>query len=212
MSSSFALYAADLLAICLLTFGVYFPRHRRRDLVVAYLGVNVGVLAVSVALADSAVTAGLGLGLFGVLSIIRLRSTELDQHEVAYYFSALALGLLGGLGTGNIPLTLALMAMIVVVLYAGGHPRLLRRYRRQVMVLDSAFTDEQRLTAHLEGLLGARVHEVTVQRVDLVNDTTWVDVRFEVAREPRTAARDAAPALGARLDGPAADRPTVVQR
>jgi hypothetical protein len=23
------------------------------------------------------------------------------------------------------------------------------------------------------------VHQVTVQRVDLVNDTTWVDVRFE---------------------------------
>ena len=37
------------------------------------------------------------LGLFGVLSIIRLRSEELAQHEVAYYFAALALGLLGGL-------------------------------------------------------------------------------------------------------------------
>src|SRR4051794_30958791 len=88
------LYAADLVAIGLLTFGVYFPRHRRRDLVISYVGINAGVLAVSAALASSTVTAGLGLGLFGVLSIIRLRSNELDQHEVAYYFSALALGLL----------------------------------------------------------------------------------------------------------------------
>jgi len=211
MPSSFVLYAADLLAIGLLTFGVYFPRHRRRDLVIAYLGVNVGVLAVSVALADSAVGAGLGLGLFGVLSIIRLRSTELDQHEVAYYFSALASGLLGGLGAGNVPVTLALMAVIVAVLYAAGHPRLLRRYRQQVMVLDSAFTDEQRLIAHLESLLGARVHQVTVQRVDLVNDTTWVDVRFEVDRQPRTAPLDAA---GTRetFDGLPASRPAPVQR
>jgi len=185
MSSSVSLYAADLLAIGLLTFGVYFPRHRRRDLVIAYLGVNVGVLAISVALADSGVGAGLGLGLFGVLSIIRLRSTELDQHEVAYYFSALALGLLGGLGSGSLPLTLALMGTIVVVMYAAGHPRLLRRYRQQVMVLDSAFTDEQGLTAHLEGLLGARVHQVSVQRVDLVNDTTWVDVRYELMHAGR---------------------------
>jgi len=205
MSSSVYLYAADLLAIGLLTFGVYFPRHRRRDLVIAYLGVNVGVLAVSVALADSGVGAGLGLGLFGVLSIIRLRSTELDQHEVAYYFSALALGLLGGLGSGSVPLTLALMATIVAVLYLAGHPRLLRRYRQQVMVLDSAFPDEQGLTAHLEGLLGARVHQVRVQRVDLVNDTTWVDVRFELTPAPRPAPSDLrAPTLGR--------RPAPVQR
>ena len=48
--SPLLLPAADLVAICLLTFGVYFPRHRRRDLVVAYLAVNVGVLAVASAL------------------------------------------------------------------------------------------------------------------------------------------------------------------
>ena len=35
--------------------------------------------------------------LFAVLSIIRLRSAELDQQEVAYYFAAMTLGLLGGL-------------------------------------------------------------------------------------------------------------------
>ncbi|MGO7983935.1 DUF4956 domain-containing protein, partial [Rhizobium johnstonii] len=55
--------AIDLAAICLLTFGLYFPRHRRRDLVVAFLGVNVGVLAVSMMLGSATIGAGLGLGL-----------------------------------------------------------------------------------------------------------------------------------------------------
>ena len=94
MSTSLLL-AADLAAISLLVFALYFPRHRRKDLVAAFLGVNVGVLAVSHALGSSDIGAGLGLGLFGVLSIIRLRSTELDHEEIAYYFAALALGLLG---------------------------------------------------------------------------------------------------------------------
>ena len=58
--SQYALLALDLVAISVLAFGVYFPRHRRRDLVVAYLGVNVGVLAVATALASSAVGAGSG--------------------------------------------------------------------------------------------------------------------------------------------------------
>ncbi|MCU1425422.1 MAG: hypothetical protein JWM51_1713, partial [Microbacteriaceae bacterium] len=68
--------AIDLIAISILTFGMYFRRHRRRDLVVAFLGVNVGVLAVASVLGTTEVGVGVGLGLFGVLSIIRLRSSE----------------------------------------------------------------------------------------------------------------------------------------
>ncbi|OCI31521.1 DUF4956 domain-containing protein [Oerskovia enterophila] len=176
-----ALYLVDLVAVLVLTFGLYFPRHRRRDLVVAYLGVNVGVLAVAATLASSTVGAGLGLGLFGVLSIIRLRSTELSQHEVAYYFAALALGLLGGLGTSAGLLGVAGSALILVVMAVADHPRLLRRHRSQVIMLDRAFPDEVGLVAYLEQLLGAHVHSASVQRLDLVNDTTLVDVRYEVA-------------------------------
>ena len=72
------MFVLDLVATAIMVFALYFPRHRRKDLVVAYLGVNIGVLAVADALSSTGATAGLGLGLFGVLSIIRLRSSELD--------------------------------------------------------------------------------------------------------------------------------------
>ncbi|GAA3800663.1 DUF4956 domain-containing protein [Cellulomonas soli] len=178
--SAYLLFAVDLIAICVLTFAVYFPRHHRRDLVVAFLGVNVGVLVVAGALAQSTVGAGLGLGLFGVLSIIRLRSTELTQHEVAYYFAALALGLLGGLAAGPVLLTVGLMALLVLVLALADSPRLLSRHRQQLMVLDQAVVDETELVDRLEQLLGARVLRADVQRLDLVNDTTVVEVRYEL--------------------------------
>ena len=90
------LIAADLIAVLLLVFGLYFPRNRRRDMVVALLSVNVAVLAIATTFTNVEVNLGLGLGLFGVLSIIRLRSSELGQQEIAYYFSSLAIGLLGG--------------------------------------------------------------------------------------------------------------------
>lgn len=197
-----ALYLVDLVAVLVLTFGLYFPRHRRRDLVVAYLGVNVGVLAVAATLASSTVGAGLGLGLFGVLSIIRLRSTELSQHEVAYYFAALALGLLGGLGATAGLLGVAGSALILVVMAVADHPRLLRRHRSQVVLLDRAFPDEAGLVAYLEQLLGAHVHSASVQRLDLVNDTTLVDVRFEVAPGGGVAASSAT-GVAAALTAPA---------
>ncbi|HSN43470.1 MAG TPA: DUF4956 domain-containing protein, partial [Propionibacteriaceae bacterium] len=114
--TALALYAANIVAILFMTLGLYFPRHHRRDLVVAFLGVNVGVMAVSAALLHSGAAIGLGLGLFGVLSIIRLRSDELAQHEVAYYFTSLALGLLAGLQVASVTTTLTLMGVLLTVM------------------------------------------------------------------------------------------------
>jgi hypothetical protein len=176
--NSLIFIVADLAAISILTFALYLRRHRRRDLVVSYLGMNVGVLAVATALSGSAAGLGLGLGLFGVLSIIRLRSTELAQHEVAYYFSALALGLIAGLGIEPLWLTGSLMALIVMVMFVGDHPRVLPSYRHQTVILDRAVAEDGELYARLEDVLHGKVHSATIQVLDLVNDKTIVDVRF----------------------------------
>lgn len=172
------LLAADIVAISLLVFALFVPRHGRRDLVAAYLGVNIGVFAVAVALTSSGIAnAGIGLGLFGVLSIIRLRSEELSQTEIAYYFGALALGLLGGLGAGAVLAICGLMALVLAALALGDHPRIARRTARQTLVLDRAHHDHAALRAHVERVLGGAIHEVTVVKTDLVNDTTVVVVR-----------------------------------
>ncbi|WP_127841227.1 DUF4956 domain-containing protein [Actinomyces wuliandei] len=180
--ASLAYIAADLAALVVLVGALYAPRHSRKDLAAAYIGVNVGVLAVTLLLSTADVAAGLGLGLFGVLSIIRLRSTALSQHEVAYFFAALALGLLGGIQTAPLLMVVALMALVVASLWVADHPALMRRSRHQVIVVDRAFTDEATLVSHLEHLLGATVRSVEVERVDLVNDITQVDVRFLLPR------------------------------
>lgn len=178
--STGALVAADLIAVSILAFALYFPRHRRRDMIVAILCINIGVLAVATTLAQSTVTAGLGLGLFGVLSIIRLRSQELDQEEVAYYFSALALGLLGGIQVEPAWVTPVLMAALLAALFVGDHPRLFSRTRTQTVTLGTAYTSEAQLTERLEEMLGCRVRRLKVRRINLVNDTTVVDVRYEL--------------------------------
>ncbi|PWD51488.1 DUF4956 domain-containing protein [Serinibacter arcticus] len=180
ISTTLTLLAADLAAIAVLVFGLYHPRHHRRDLVVAYLGINIGVFTVSATLASSAVGAGLGLGLLGVLSIIRLRSDELSQREVAYYFASLAIGLLGGLAPTPLWLAAAGMGLIVGLIWIADHPRLLPHSRSQTIVLDRAIADETELTDHLEAMLGADVRAVTVTRLDLVNDSTWVEVRYRL--------------------------------
>ena len=182
-----AYIGADLVALMLLVGALYIPRHGRRDLVAAYIGVNVGVLAVTLLLSTSDnVGAGLGLGLFGVLSIIRLRSSSLAQGEVAYFFAALALGLLGGIKTHLIIVTI-LMALILASLWVGDHPALMRRNRNQTVTLDRAISNENELITELEDLLGAQVRSVDLKSLDLVNDTTIVEVHYRLRPRSRTA-------------------------
>jgi len=196
-TSALILIGIDLAAALVLSLGLYYRRHHRRDLVVAFLGVNVGVMAVAAVLGTAEVAMGLGLGLFGVLSIIRLRSSEITQREVAYYFAALAIGLLTGLPQTDPWPVAALVALILVVLWGADHPAFLARSRHQVVRLDRAVADEGELRAELEERLGGTVTSTTVQELDLVNDTTLVDVRYRV---PRAGARPVSPA-GAGLAG-----------
>lgn len=170
--------AVDLAAIVFLTFGLYLRRHRRRDLAVSYLGINIGVFGVAATLSGSSIGIGVGMGLFGVLSIIRLRSNELEQHEIAYYFSALAVGLIAGLVPTPLWLGITLIALILAVISIADHSRVLPRYRHQEVVLDRAIADEAELVRSLEAVLGGRVHSAIVQQLDLVNDKTLVKVRF----------------------------------
>ena len=192
--SDLVLAAVDLVMICLLVFGVYLPRHHRRDMVVSYITVNIGVMAVAFALSVSATAAGLGMGLFGVLSIIRLRSEELSQIETAYYFSALALGLLGGVGV-SLDYGIALMVILVLSMAIIDTRRVTGRVSRQVVMLDHALADETALRHELGARLGGEVLTASVQRLDFVNDTTTVDVRFRVASD-KDAARRPAPSQG----------------
>src|SRR5699024_7992323 len=104
------LIVADLVAAIILTFGLYWCRHYGRDVVAACCASDVRVHGGSAARAASQVGGGVCRGLFGVLSITRLRSVELTQHGTGYYNAMLALGLIGGLEAGTAPLTLLFRA------------------------------------------------------------------------------------------------------
>ncbi|MGJ9424210.1 DUF4956 domain-containing protein [Nesterenkonia halotolerans] len=176
--TSLSLITVDLVAVVVLTYALYFRRHRRRDLVTAFVVVNIGVLAVTKVLASAEIGMGVGLGLFGVLSIIRLRSSEISQHEVAYYFASLAIGLIAGFDTLQPLLSISLIGLILAMIAIVDSPMLLSRARQQSLRLDRAFTDEASLRAHVEQLLGGTVKVMEVTELDMVNDTTTVDVRW----------------------------------
>ena len=178
--SVFVFIAADLVAMSILVFGLYYPRHRRRDMIAPLLAINVGVLGVTYAMATAQLSLGFGLGIFAVLSIIRLRSAEMDHAEIAYYFTGIALGLLGGFPSISISVSFTLMAVLLLVLTVGDSSRLFANNRQHILVLDRAVPHEGDAKALAEAVLGATVKRITIRKVDFVLDTTVCDVRYEV--------------------------------
>ncbi|MGA4850223.1 DUF4956 domain-containing protein [Streptomyces sp. G5(2025)] len=177
----------DLAAVALLTFGVFYPRHRRRELVPAYLALNVALFAVVAGLGTVGGDGGLalGFGLFGVLSIVRLRSDALQHQEVAYYFITLVLGLLCGLPALSLPVAAGLSAVLLVVMYGADHPRLFACDRRAVVTLDAVYREETALRAELARRLGEPLGW-TVREIDYVRDLMILEVRF---RQPEPSVR-----------------------
>lgn len=172
----------NLVAVTLLVVGVFFRRHRRRDLVLGYYSYNVSLFCVSAALGSAGpLNLGVGFGIFAVLSIVRLRSEEATQAEIGYTMVALVLGLLNGLPGLDLEVKALFSVLLVGTMTVVDHPGLLPvdRHQRFRVDLDVVLTEPGELRDELESRLGGRVHQVIVQEVDYVRETMRVDVRIQ---------------------------------
>lgn len=171
--------AIDLVAIVVLTYAIYFRRHRRRDLTLGFMGVNIGLFAVATYVSSRPVGLAFGIGLFALLSVIRLRSTQVTQEEIGYYFTSIVIGLVNGLSPDeHWGTTVILTVVLVLVMYFADHPRVLPRRARRIVTLGKVYRDDFALQAALEKKLHGEITSVSVMSVDYARKLTQVDVRF----------------------------------
>ena len=186
--------ALDLVAISVLTYALYFRRHQRRDLTLGLIGINVGLFAVSSFTSTTSISVGFGIGLFALLSVVRLRSTVASQEEIGYYFVALVIGLVNGLAVGDQwNVTITLNVVLLAVMFVADHPRVLPHAERNLVLLEHVPTSLESLPAELEHRLGYEVTRLRVLEVDYARGRTRVDVRF---RTDRPVSRESAPDAG----------------
>ena len=175
--------AIDLVAISLLTYALYFRRHQRRDLTLGLVGINVGLFAVSSFAATTSIGIGFGIGLFALLSVIRLRSTVASQEEIGYYFVALVIGLVNGLAIGDgWTVVITLNIVLLAVMFVADHPRILPHAERCLVLVKGAPRPLDSLRVKLEERLGYEVTRMRVLEIDYAHRRTQVDVRFRTDR------------------------------
>ncbi|MCW2605466.1 MAG: hypothetical protein JWO60_159 [Frankiales bacterium] len=170
--------AVDAVALLLLVGGLYARRHAGRELLMVYTCFNVGLFAALVAITSGDFPAGVGFGLFGVLSIIRLRSQTFSPGEVGYFFVALVLALVNGLPERGLLLPAALSGALLVAVFLADHPALHPPVATARVVLDRAYRDDDLLRAAVAERLGAQIVDVQLLEVDDVRETTQVAVRY----------------------------------
>ncbi len=174
----------DLATISVLALGLFYRRHRRHDLVAVFVAFNVGLFAVLTFLASSQLSAGVGFGVFGVLSIIRLRSETYANIEIAYFFLALATALVNALPGRPLALSAGLDAAVLLTMYFVDSPALRDEVATSMVLLDRIHTGVAALHGDLGHRLAADVLSTKVLEVDYVRETMRVEVRHRARKVP----------------------------
>jgi Domain of unknown function (DUF4956) len=182
----------DLVSILVFAVAIYFRRHHRRDLALVFSFFNICLFITVVVIQMTDVAAALGFGLFAILSIIRLRSEPFNNREIGYFFGALVLGLLNGVGTPDLWFTVLLNITILLAMFVLDHPRVMRGAERREVLLDQIITDQAALQHHLGQRLGATVVACAVMSVDFVKESMLVEVHCIPDESPATSATERA--------------------
>jgi len=169
--------AVDVCALLALIV-LYARRHEGRELMMVYVCFNIGLFAALVAITAGHFPAGVGFGLFGVLSIIRLRSQPFTTAQIGYFFLILVLALVNGLSGRDLVLSATLSAALLVTVSLADHPAMHPRVHTTRLVLDRAYGDSAELRTAVARRVAGDLVDVQITEVDEVRDVTRVVVRY----------------------------------
>lgn len=170
----------DAAAMVVLVWWIFRRRHRDLDAPLVLIALNLGLFAALACIASGEFSAGIGFGLFGMLSLVRLRSEAFSASEMAYTFVALVIALINGLPGRETWLPLLLTVLLVAVVAVVDHPRLRPRTRRLELTLDRAYASPELARGEVAMRLKATVLDVNIREVDYVREITRVGVRYLV--------------------------------
>ena len=167
---------------------LYYRKCRRRDFYFTFMLISVAIFFIVFfmifVLEDlkGKTSMGVGIGLFGIFSIMRYRTDAMPVREMTYLFVIIALSLVNAVSV-NVPifevlLTNAIISLAVWLceLHIKTRPSRLVQYDRIELI-----TPERRpeLIADLEKRLGVKVVKVDIGSIDFLRDMAMIRVSYD---------------------------------
>ena len=184
----------NMIVVWLMVHFLYYRNSRRRDFYFTFvlLGVAIYFLVFFMifVLEDmkGKTGIGIGIGLFGIFSIMRYRTDAMPVREMTYLFSIICLSVINALGS-SISLAQALIPNILMFVAMALCEYLLlnTREKTKLILYDriKLITPEKRpeLIADLEERIGVKSKDVTVGSVDFLKDTAILRIYYEEKAE-----------------------------
>ena len=171
----------DVLALLVLVGVLYRRRAAAPEMTLVFTALNIGLFAAVSTIGSGDFPTGIGFGLFGLLSLVRLRSAAFTLKDVAYTFVALVLALVNGLPERNLLIVVALNVVLLTSLWVVDETRSRTPASRVMrMTLDVAVRNLDDAAVEVRRRFAIEPLGVVVEDVDLVRETTRVAVRYAV--------------------------------
>ncbi|MGN0069853.1 MAG: DUF4956 domain-containing protein [Prevotella sp.] len=167
---------------------LYFKKSRRRDFYFTFMLISIAifflVFFMIFVLEDlkTKTSIGIGIGLFGIFSIMRYRTDAMPVREMTYLFVIIALSVVNAIAASVTLMELLITNIIVVLAIWICEKRLkiepckLIQYDRVELIKPECRED---LKKDLESRLGLKIKHIEVGAVDLLRDMAVLKVYYE---------------------------------
>ncbi len=167
---------------------LYYTKSRRRDFYFTFMLISLAifflVFFMIFVLEDmkAKTSIGIGIGLFGIFSIMRYRTDAMPVREMTYLFVIISLSVVNAIATSVSIVELLVTNLIVVAaIWLCEHrlklePSKLVQYDRLELIKPDCSED---LKADLEMRLGLKVRKVEVGAIDMLRDMAVLRVYYD---------------------------------
>ena len=170
---------------------LYYPKSKRRDFYFTFMLISIAIFFIVFFMIfvleemKGKTSLGIGIGLFGIFSIMRYRTDAMPVREMTYLFIIIALSLVNAISEGVPMLELGITNLIFLVavwlceIRLKVLPSKIIQYDKMDLIKPDRKDD---LKADLESRLGLDIVQVEVGAIDFIRDMAMVKIRYRGKR------------------------------
>ena len=178
----------NIVVVGLIIDRLYYPKSKRRDFYFTFMLISVAIFFIvffMIFVLDNMkgkTSMGIGIGLFGIFSIMRYRTDAMPVREMTYLFVIIALSLVNSIAEG-VSIVELLLTNLIIVVFVWLLERNLKLEASRLIQYDRVdlIAPEKRdeLKADLEKRLGVKIIKVDVGAVDFIRDMAMVKIIYQ---------------------------------
>ena len=178
----------DILVTWFIIFRLYYKKSKRRDFCFTFMLISIAIFFIVFfmifVLEDmkGKTSMGIGIGLFGIFSIMRYRTDAMPVREMTYLFIIIALAVCNAIAEGVPMLELALTNLIILFAVwiceynLKTKPTKYIQYDRMELIVPERRAE---LKADIEKRVGVKIIKLEVGAIDFIRDLAMIRIVYD---------------------------------